>query len=305
MIKDFINLADFSDEQLAGLLERAISDKQHFGGETSTAPLMHKTLAMVFEKPSNRTRVSFEVAMTQLGGHAIYLAQADIGLGSREPVRDVARVLGRMCDGICARTFSHRTVETLAEWAPVPVINSLSDYGHPCQAMADLMTAREHFGRLTGRTLAFIGDGNNVARSLAVACGKLGMNFILAAPEGYELDEEFVAAAAGGSYSLVRDPKEAVEAADVIYTDTWVSMGQEDRKQQRLKDFEGFQINAKLLAAGPKHAIVMHCMPAYRGCEISDETFEAHAETIFAEAENRLHFQRSLLNILIGEGGIR
>jgi ornithine carbamoyltransferase len=253
--------------------------------------------------------VSFETAMTHLGGHALYLTRADIGLGSREAMQDIARVLGRMCDGIMARTFSHEFVEQLGKFASVPVINGLTDHSHPCQAMADLMTVKESFGQLEGKTLTFVGDGNNVARSLATACAKLGMRFILACPEGYELESDFAATVRsyGGQdcYNVVHDPDAAVVTADVVYTDTWVSMGQEDQKQQRVRDFEGFQINAQLLHAAPPHAIVLHCLPAYRGYEITDEAFEAHSRSILDEAENRLHFQRTLLNVLMANGGIR
>jgi len=303
-MKDFIHLSDFSGPQLRNLLDRAIAEKARFQAGTLAASLTGKTLAMIFEKPSLRTRVSFETAMTHLGGHAIYLTQADIGLGQREPVRDIARVLGRMCDGIMARTFRHELVTDLAAYSPAPVINGLTDYSHPCQAMADLMTVQEHFGALAGKTLVFVGDGNNVARSLATACGLLEMSFVLATPEGYELEEAFVSTLPAKAYRLCRNAKQAVASADVIYTDTWVSMGQEQEKEKRLKDFAGFQINAGLLAAAPGHAIVLHCLPAYRGCEITDEAFEANATTIFDEAANRLHFQRALLNVLLGEGGI-
>jgi len=309
MIKDFVNIADFTTPQLDKLIARAIADKRLFRGNTLPRTLSGKTLAMIFEKPSLRTRVSFEAAMTHLGGHAIYLAPADIGLGTREPVHDVARVLGRMCDGIMARTFSHGTVEGLARHSPMPVINALSDYSHPCQAMADLMTATEHFcgdgSSLAGGTLVFVGDGNNVARSLAVLCAKLDVTFILAAPRGYELEAEFPASLPDGArFETTNDPVQAVAKADVIYTDTWVSMGQEEEKAKRIKDFEGFQVSSALLAAAPDHAIVMHCLPAYRGYEIADDVFETHAETIFNQADNRLHFQRTLLNVLIGEGGV-
>ena len=304
MAKDFINLADFTGEQLSALTERAISDKALFREGRLPCTLERRTLAMIFEKPSLRTRVSFETAVTQLGGHAIYLTNTEIGIGVREPVQDVARVLGRMCDGIVARTFRHELVEDLARCASVPVVNALTDYSHPCQAMADVMTIREHFGDLAGRKLAFIGDGNNVARSLSVACGKLGMEFVLASPAGHELEAELLDKLPPGTASITRDPRSAVANADVIYTDTWISMGQESEREKRIRDFEGFQVNRELLNAAPEAAIVLHALPAYRGCEISDEVFEAHAATIFTQAENRLHFQRSLLNLLIAEGGI-
>ncbi len=304
MAKDFINLTDFSSKQLLALLDRAIADKALLAKGKLPASLERKTLAMIFEKPSLRTRVSFETAMTQLGGHAIYMTQADIGLGKREETKDIARVLDRMCEGVIARTFSHELIEELAGCSSKPVVNALTDYSHPCQAMADVMTAKEHFGDLAGKTIVFVGDGNNVARSLAVACEKLDMKFILACPAGYELEKSFTQSVSAQSYGCTNDPVEAVKKADVIYADTWISMGQEEEKQKRLNDFSGFQINSELMAVAPSSAVVMHCLPAYRDYEITDEVFEANAQIIFEEAENRLHFQRSLLNILIAEGGI-
>ena len=305
-MKDFISIGDLTAGQVKDLLARAIAEKDLYRSGALAPTLSGKTLAMVFEKPSLRTRVSFETAMTHLGGHAIYLTQRDIGLGKREAVQDIARVLGRMCDGIMARTFSHALVRQLAAYSPVSVVNALTDYSHPCQAMADLMTAMERFGDLAGRTLTFVGDGNNVARSLAEGCAKLGMHFVLASPAEFQLERDFVASLSDpGCYRWTDDPRNAVADSDVVYTDTWVSMGQEEEKERRLRAFEAYQVNAKLMSAAPSHAIVMHCLPAYRGYEITDETFEAHAETILEEAENRLHFQRCLLNVLIGEGGIR
>jgi len=279
MTKNFINLLDFSGEQLGDLVKRAAEDKIAFKEGGLPATLQRKTLVMIFDKPSLRTRVSFETAMTQLGGHALCLTNAEIGIGTREPIRDIARVLGRMCDGIMLRTFAHQTVEELAAHADVPVINGLTDYSHPCQAMADVMTIQEQLGKLEGRKIAFIGDGNNVACSLAVACSKLGMKFTLACPKGYDLGTDF-AGAVGDAVASVHDPTAAVPDADVIYTDTWVSMGQEQEKRKRIRDFEGFQVNSDLLRYAPDHAIVLHCLPAYRGFEITDEVFEAHAETI-------------------------
>jgi len=308
MIKDFINIHDFDGRQLRFLLDRAIADKQQFRDGRLDETLVGKTLAMIFEKPSLRTRVSFETAMSQLGGHAIYMTQADIGLGKREPARDVGRVLGRMCDAVMARTFSHEMIEDLGRHCRVPVINALTDHSHPCQAMADLMTVAEHFGDLGGRTIAFVGDGNNVARSLAEASARLGVKFVLVCPPGYELPASVGDAIrsqwGSEAYAVVSDPAAGVARADVIYTDTWVSMGQEDEKAKRMKDLAAFQVNASLLAAAPDHAVVLHCLPAYRECEITGDAFEAHAETIFAQAENRLHFQRSLLDVLITGGGI-
>lgn len=299
-MKDFINIADFSGEQLKALLGRAVADKRLFRAGRLPATCARKVLAIVFEKPSLRTRVSFEAAVVQLGGAAINLTSADIGLGKREPVSDVATVLGGMCDAVTARTFSHDTVRSLAEHCSAPVINALTDYCHPCQAMADAMTAMEIFGGPAGLKLAFIGDGNNVARSLATLCAKLGMKFAIASPEGYELQGQFEV-----DVAQTRDPYAAVAGASIIYTDTWISMGQEDQRNERIATFKPFQVNAELLAAAPKDAVVMHCLPAYRGYEITDEVMAEHAETIFAEAENRLHFQRTLLHVLIAEGGIK
>ncbi|MDB5293023.1 MAG: Ornithine carbamoyltransferase [Phycisphaerales bacterium] len=304
-MKHFVSIADHSTEELKHLLDVAGRLKKQLKETGRNDPLLAgKTLAMVFEKPSLRTRVSFAVAMTQLGGNGLLLRQEEVGLGSREPVEDVARVLSGMCDGIMARTFEHEKMTGLARWASVPVINGLTDYSHPCQAMADLMTLQEHFGNLEGRSLAFIGDGNNVARSLATACGKLGMRFVLSSPGGYELPEEDVdrimAQLPAMDFELVRDPAEAVREADAIYTDTWVSMGQETEKARRLKDFAGYQVDEKLVAAAPNHAVVLHCLPAYRGLEISAEVMEGPRSLIFPEAENRLHFQKGLLAVLMG-----
>ncbi len=305
-MKDFTGIADFSGGQLRGLLERALADKRRFQTGRLPASCPRKTLALVFEKPSLRTRASFEAAIVQLGGAAIYLREEDIGLGRREAVGDVAAVLGRMCDAVAARTFAHRTVLELAEHSAAPVINALTDYSHPCQAMADLMTVMELLGDPAGKKLAFVGDGNNVARSLATLCAKLGARFVLACPGGYELDEAFVASlpAGAGTFEQTHHAAAAVADAHVVYTDTWVSMGQEEEKQKRVAAFEGFQVNGELLSAAPAGAVVMHCLPAYRGCEITEAVLADHAETILTQAENRLHFQRSLLNVLIAEGGI-
>ena len=306
MIKDFVSIADFSPRQLRLLLERAIDEKELFRKGELAASCKGKVLALIFEKPSLRTRVSFEAAITQLGGGAISLTDADIGLGKREPVADVAAVLGRMCDAVAARTFSHDTVVGLAEHCAVPVINALSDLSHPCQAMADVMTAMERLGDIAGAKWAFIGDGNNVALSLAVVCAKLGMQFALACPDGYDLDRDALAALPGGQvgYTRTDKPSEAVAGASVIYTDTWVSMGQEAEKAKRIEAFKGYQVDDELVAAAPAGVLVMHCLPAYRGYEISESVMAAHADTIFAQAANRLHFQRALLNVLIADGGI-
>ena len=302
---DFVSLADTPIERLRHILDVAHRFKKQFT-ETRHTPQVAQgqTLACIFEKPSLRTRVSFEVAMYDLGGSAIYISPAEIGLGVRESVADAARVLSGMVDGIMARVFEHSKLKELAKHATVPVINGLSDYSHPCQAMADLMTAEEHFGKLAGLTLAYVGDGNNVARSLMVACAKFGMKFRIAAPPGYELEPELadriLRQCPDLDFASAHDPVAAVQAADIIYTDTWVSMGQEAEKAQRLGVFRPYQINAGLLAAAPKHAVVMHCLPAYRGVEITDEVMDGPQSVIFQESENRLHFQRGLLAVLLG-----
>jgi len=265
---------------------------------------------MLFEKPSLRTRISFHVAMAELGGNAIYVKPEDIGgIGKREPIKDMARVLSRYVDGIMARTFEHYSVTELAEFATVPVINALTDWSHPCQAMADVLTIQEHCGKIEGVKIAYIGDGNNVARSLAFACGKLAMKMVVASPTGYDLDAESIQAAnrirqtAGRTncVSQTNDPREAVANADIIYTDTWVSMGQEDEKQERRASFADFQVNADLLKAAPANVKIMHCLPAHRGYEITDEVAESDNSIMFDQAENRLHFQRALLKKLLSK----
>jgi ornithine carbamoyltransferase len=301
----FISLAEIPPAELRHLLDVARRLKaQHKSTGRNDPILAGKTLAMIFEKPSLRTRVSFAVATTHLGGSPLLLRQEEVGLDTREPTADVARVLSGMCDGIMARTFAHEKVVQLARYASVPVINGLTDYSHPCQAMADLMTMEEHFGALAGRTLAYIGDGNNVARSLAIACGKLGVRFVIASPPGYTLPSDEVDAIMAQlpdmDFTTAASPEDAVREADVLYTDTWVSMGQEQEKAQRIADFKGYQIDAPLLAAAPPHAMVMHCLPAYRGLEISAEVLESPRSLIFPEAENRLHLQKGLLAVLMG-----
>jgi ornithine carbamoyltransferase len=304
-LKHFIAIAQCSTEELEHVLDVSARLKKQLRETGRNDPILAgKTLAMIFEKPSLRTRVSFAVAMTQLGGSGLLLRQEEVGIGTREPVEDIARVLSGMCNGIMARTFEHDKVTGLAQWATVPVINGLTDFSHPCQAMADLMTLREHFGDLSGRTLVFVGDGNNVARSLAVACAKFDMRFILSSPGGYELPasdmDRIMAQVPYLDWELIPDPMEAVHDADCIYTDTWVSMGQEAEKQHRMQDFAGYQVDEKLLAAAPKHAVVLHCLPAYRGLEISAGVMEGPQSLVFAEAENRLHFQKGLIAVLMG-----
>jgi len=302
-MKDFLCISDCSTEQLKELLHQSSELKRLYKSGGRDLCLAGKTLAMLFEKPSLRTRISFQVAMTDLGGNAIYVKPEDIGgIGKREAIKDIARVLSRYVDGIMARTFEHSAVTELAAFATVPVINALTDWSHPCQAMADVLTILEHFGRLEGIKIAFIGDGNNVARSLAFACGKLGMKMTVASPRGYELDAQTIRTANQETIDSVRqtnDPREAVVGADVIYTDTWVSMGQEVEKQKRIAAFAGFQVNIQLLKSAPADVKIMHCLPAYRGFEISDDVAESPNTIMFDQAENRLHFQRALLKKLM------
>jgi ornithine carbamoyltransferase len=302
-MNDFIDISDCSTQELANLLEESRSLKAFYKSGQRDLCLAGQTLAMLFEKPSLRTRISFQVAMTDLGGHPIYVKPEDIGgIGKREPVKDIARILSRYVQGIMARTFEHQTVVDLAAYADIPVINALTDWSHPCQAMADVLTIQEHFGRIEGIRIAYIGDGNNVARSLAFAAGKLNMKLVVASPRGYELDAETIAQANSYTADSVRqisDPRAAVADADVIYTDTWVSMGQENEKEKRRRDFAGYAVDAKLVAAAPRHVKIMHCLPAYRGYEITDEVAECASSIMFDQAENRLHFQRALLKKLM------
>ena len=304
-MKDFLSINDCPTEYLKDLLRISIRLKRLYRYGSSESSLAGKTLAMLFEKPSLRTRISFQVAMTDLGGSVIYVKPEDIGgIGKREPVKDIARVLSRYVDGIMARTFEHKTITELAEYATVPVINALTDWLHPCQAMADVLTIEEHFDDMKGLRIMFIGDGNNVARSLAFACAKFGMKLTIASPSGYELDKESIEQAnhiLADCVKQVSDPAAAVKDANIIYTDTWVSMGQEDEKQKRIADFKDYQVNAELLKSAPQGVKIMHCLPAYRGYEITDEVVESKNSIIFDQAENRLHFQRALLKKLLGQ----
>ena len=304
-MKDFLSINDCPTEFLKDLLRVSIRLKRLYRYGSNETSLAGKTLAMLFEKPSLRTRISFQVAMTDLGGNVIYVKPEDIGgIGKREPVKDIARVLSRYVDGIMARTFEHKTVTELARYASVPVINALTDWLHPCQAMADVLTIEEHFDNTKGLKIAFIGDGNNVARSLAFACAKFGMKITVASPKGYELDKETIDEAnkiLSGCVEQINNPAVAVKDANVIYTDTWVSMGQEYEKQKRIADFNGFQVNAELLKAAPEKTKIMHCLPAYRGFEITDDVVESPNSIIYDQAENRLHFQRALLKKLMSQ----
>ncbi|MFW5829593.1 MAG: ornithine carbamoyltransferase [Planctomycetota bacterium] len=302
--KDFLSLRSLDSQDFVDLLTVAVWLKQRrLLGELETA-LAGKTLAMVFEKASLRTRVSFEVGMSELGGRAMYIAKDEVGLGSREPVQDVARVLSRYVQGIMIRTFAHNNVEQLAEHAGVPVINGLSDESHPCQALADYLTMLEHFDSLQGLTVVFIGDGNNVARSLARGALLCGADFVLACPEAYaftKTDQQEFAAHWGKQIRQVHDPITAVTGADVLYSDVWTSMGQEAEKAERLRAFQGYQINDQLLAKASDRVRIMHCLPAHRGEEITDAAFESERSIIFDQAENRMHAQKAVMRLLLAE----
>lgn len=306
-MQHFLCLADVSSQEMGHLLDLAIELKEEWRRGGNRPLLKGKTLGMIFQKPSLRTRVSFDMAMLHLGGHALYLSPNEIQLGVRESIPDVARVLSRYVDAIMARVFAHEDVVTLAEYSRVPVINGLSDYSHPCQGLADFLTIIEKKGRdLRGRKLAFVGDGNNVATSLLFGATKLGMDFAIATPPGYELParvwelgQKF--AKEGGSHILAtHDPVEAVRGADVIYTDVWASMGQEAEAAARAKVFPPYQVNATLVAHARPDVIVMHCLPAHRGQEITDEVADGPHSVLWDQAENRMHAQKAILVELIG-----
>jgi ornithine carbamoyltransferase len=306
-MKNFIAIADTSVADIERILQRSVQlRRDKHNGVAHPRLLERKSLAMVFEKPSLRTRVSFEQAVHELGGHVIVLG-AEVGLDRRESVQDVIRVLDGMVDGVIARVFEHQKLLDMARFGSIPVINALSDLLHPCQAMADALTFRDEFGDdLRGRTLAFVGDGNNIARSLAVLSGKLGMNYVIASPPGYEINPDFVAqylATPGRPPpKFVSDPREAVRKADIIYTDIWASMGQEHEREARQAAFHGYQVNRALLKQAPSHAIVMHCLPAARDAEISDDVKYGSRSRIFRQAHNRLHVQKGLLWVLFEAG---
>jgi ornithine carbamoyltransferase len=301
--KDLLSIADLNRDNIRLLLSGA----EEFKSKDGNSALSGKVLALLFEKPSLRTRVSFEVAMYQLGGKALYLSPSEVGLGKRESVKDVACVLSRFVDIIAARTFSHKTVEELAKYAEVPVINALSDFEHPCQALADVLTIYEKKGALKGLTIAYIGDPNNVSNSLMLVAAMCGMNFRVASPRGYKIDEGVLHLAQRyaeeSSVEIIwtEDPRMAVSGADVVYTDTWVSMGQEEEAEKRRRAFEGFQVNGKLMSLAKKEAVFMHCLPAHRGEEVSDEVIDSAASVVYAQAENRMHIARAILLYLLGE----
>jgi ornithine carbamoyltransferase len=294
MKRDFLAIPDFDTGELYEILELAHGLKR---GDARDRPLAGRTLAMIFEKSSTRTRVSFEVGMYQLGGHALFLSSRDIQLGRGEPIRDMARVMSRYVDGIMIRTFAHETVEELASFSTVPVINGLTDLLHPCQVMADLMTVQENFGSdLSGRKIAWVGDGNNMANSWLNAAYRFGFELRLACPEGYRPDAGLLERARGGAEILLTDdPRQAVAGAEVVNTDVWTSMGQEAEVAAREQAFAGYHVDAGLMATAAGDAIFLHCLPAHRGEEVSDEVIEGPQSRVFDEAENRLHAQKALM----------
>jgi len=302
MKKDLLSIADLGVEDIRLLISDAIDMK----AQGWVSSLSGKTLAIMFEKPSLRTRVSFELAMRQLGGETIYLSPAEVGLGQRESVSDVARVLSRYVDAIAARTYSHQTLEVLASYSMVPVINALSDREHPCQALADLLTICEKRGELNGLTIAFIGDGNNVARSLMLAASLTGMNFRIASPPGYAIEEETInlaqsnAIGTGAEIFCTEDPRQAVSGAEVVYTDVWASMGQETEAEARRQIFASYQVNAELLSLAREDAILMHPLPAHHGEEVAEGILDSPTSVVFDQAENRLHLQKALLAVMLG-----
>ena len=300
--KDLLSITDLTPEGIRQLISSAMTMK----AEGWSSKLSEKVLALLFEKPSLRHRASFEVAMRQLGGECIYLSPAEVGLGQRESVADVARVLSRYVDCIAARTFSHQTLETFAKHSRVPVINSLSDLEHPCQALADLLTIYEKKEGLEGLTLAYIGDGNNVANSLVLAASMCGINFRIASPAGYELKDNITsranqyAVASGSTVFSTRDPKEAVEGADIVYTDVWTSMGQEHESEKRHKAFAGYQVDSALVLLAKEDAIFMHDLPAHRGEEVTDHVMDGPQSVVFEQSENKMHMLKALLVDILG-----
>ena len=306
--KDMLSIHDLSVDEVQEILALAKELKAKQKAGVPHEILKGKTLGMIFEKSSTRTRVSFETGMYQLGGQALFLSNRDLQLGRGEPIRDTARVLSRYLDGIMIRTFGHDRVEELAKWADIPVINALTDLLHPCQVLTDLLTIEEYKGKnLKGLKMAYVGDGNNMTNSFLYGCAKVGMTFVAATPEDYRPDETVFknaledAKETGAALSLVTDPKEAVKDADIVVTDTWASMGQEAEHEARKKIFAPYQVNKELLKGADKRVIVMHCLPAYRGEEIAPDVLEAHADEIFDEAENRLHTQKAIMALTMAD----
>ena len=303
--KDFLTLLDYSSEEIHELLQQAITLKEEQKQGIRHHHLSGKTLAMIFEKSSTRTRVSFEVGMSQLGGSALFLSTNDLQIGRGEPISDTAQVLSRYVDGIMIRTFEHAKIETLAKYASVPVINALTDDFHPCQAMADIMTIFEAKGTFKGVKVAYVGDGNNVANSLVIGCLKVGMDITIASPEGYQLSESIIQQVkkieeeTGAKLTLTNDPIEAVKGADVVYTDVWTSMGFEAETKARLENFQSFQVNQQLVQHASDDFIFLHCLPAHRGEEVSADVIDGKHSFVFNQAENRLHVQKAILTALL------
>ena len=301
-MQNFIDLLDWNGDDLRKLLKEAAQLKKEPQKGRHRSVLEGKVLGLLFEKPSLRTRVSFEAAIAQLGGSSIFLS-SDCGMGTRESVPDIARTISQYVDAVVLRTFRHKTVLEFAEHASCPVINGLSDYYHPCQAIGDLLTMAEILGKLSNRTVVFVGDANNVARSLAIGCGKLDMRFILSAPKNYGFDKPFLDTyqrEIGGYLLEEPDPQQAVAAADIIYTDVWTSMGQEDEAAARRKSFAPYQVNAELMRLAPQDARVMHCLPAHRGEEVTADVLDGPQSVVFAQAGNRMHAQKALLEWILG-----
>ena len=310
MKKDLLAITDLTPNDIAKILKRSAVLKKMLKEGKNSQTLKGKSLGMIFEKSSTRTRVSFEVGMFQLGGQALFLSPDDLQIGRGEPIADTARVLSRYLDGIMIRTFAQETIEELAHFASVPVINGLTDLHHPCQALADLLTIQERRKTLKGLSLAYVGDGNNVANSLIQACVKTGMHFSIACPRGYELDAPILSAAkaegkqTNATVTATHDPYHAVKNADVVYTDVWASMGQEAEHAKRMKAFKGYEVDAKLIKAARPGALVMHCLPAHRGEEIAASVIDGPHSVIFDQAENRLHVQKALLILLLQNGRV-
>ena len=303
--RDYLTLKDYTPDEIKYLIQLSVDIKKKEKNGERDHPLKGKSLAMIFQKSSTRTRVSFEVGMYQLGGNALNLSPKDLQMGRGETIGDTARVLSRFVDGIMIRTYEQAEVEELAICSTIPIINGLTDSYHPTQALADMMTILEHKGKLAGIKMTYIGDGNNMANSLMIVGAKLGMEVRVASPEGYEPEEQMVKDARciaeenGGNVIITNDPKEAVKGVDVVYTDTWVSMGQEDDRSQKIRHFEGFQLNQDLLNLADEQAIVLHCLPAHRGEEITDEVMDGPQSVVFDEAENRLHAHKGILAALL------
>ena len=303
MKRDFISIADYSRDWVEEIFKMTENIKAKQKNGEVYHPLKNKNLVMIFQKPSARTRVSFEIGMWQLGGYALFLAPADIQLGKREATKDIARLFSRYNDGIMARLFAHKDMLDLAAHSHIPVINGLTDLLHPCQIMADLFTIKEHLGRITDFKIVFMGDGNNVAHSWLNMASNIPFHFVLSCPKGYEPDQTVLEAALAadvGKIEIVHDPFDAVKDADVIYTDVWASMGQEEEQKKRDKDFRNYQVNANLMSMAKPDCKFMHCLPAHRGSEVTDEVVDSENSIVFDEAENRLHVQKAIMVDLMG-----